>query len=813
MIPEMMNMSIIKKSISSILIITLVTALLFFGSASTASAAGAVRNTDVTSATAGNTLVSYEGDFLYVSADTILARLNAIRYEACSEGVYGLSMSDYVPLRWSSELEWVAQTRAAEAAMYHSHIRPNGKEFESLKNYRVGSENEALYWGGSIGIMRAIESWYSEKFDGGDTSHYRAIIDPRKRQVAIGAFMPTSGWGAVAAEFTSRGDLYEAQTGAVGRFSQILEVASSGLSIGSLNAPDKVHVGIPAESIIYGTANFSSSSSVTFIGNFSWSSSNTSVATVDASGKVIGVSAGTVTISATFRGKTVSDTVRVEGHNWNSYVVDKEPTCIETGSGHVCCSYCGVSKANSDYVIDKIPHPYGEWETRIAATCDSPGSRKKVCLICGDTVVETVDALGHDWDKWQVTRRATTTAEGERIRVCKNDSSHVQTEAIPRKASNDIVLTRFYGDTRYETSLRVADELKAELGVNAFDAVILTNGNYYADALSGSYLSCVLNAPILLVDNGQDHINAVQAYIKENLKAGGKIYILGGAAVMPDKTVAGLSGYEVSRLWGQDRYDTNIAILNEAAKYTSDTEIMVTSGAGFADSLSVAAVGRPVLLVSNNLLNSQKHYLKLQGGGKSFYIIGGTGAVSEGVESGLKIYGTTERIWGQTRYETSANVARRFFNSPETAVFTYGEGFPDGLCGGTLAYAAGGPLILVAEGKTDQAASFVGESNTVRGILLGGPALVSDAALNTIFNINAAEEAAPETEAVLKMTKEAVIADTEDDAEAQPEGITSEPASEEENTAENVPEEIPETQEPDNSSDENTSEQSEDSNG
>lgn len=740
MIPEMVNMSISKRFIGSIIIILLVVTVLLFSNVTTASAASAVRNTDVTTATSGNTLVSYEGDFLYVSANTILDRLNAIRYEACAEGVYGLSMSDYVPLRWSSELEWIAQTRAAEAAMYHSHIRPNGKDAETLKYYRVATENEALYWGGSVDIMRAIEGWYSEKFDDGDTSHYRAIIDPNKKQVAIGAFKPTSGWGAVAAEFTSRGDLYEGQTGASGRFSQILEVSSSGLSIGSLSAPDKVHIGIPAQCTVYGTANFSSSSSVTFIGNFSWSSSNTSIATVDASGSVIGVNAGTATISATFRGVKVSDTVQVEGHNWNSYVVDKEPTCVEEGSGHVCCSYCGVEKTGSDYSIDKIPHPYGEWETRIAATCDSPGSRKKTCLICRDTIVEVVPAQGHDWDRWIVTKRATTTEEGIETRVCKRDSSHVETRTIPVKTSDEVSLERIYGDTRYETSLNVADKLKEQLGIEKFDSVILTNGNYYADALAGSYLSSVRKAPILLVDTRQDRIDAVQSYIRENLNENGTIYILGGAAVMPDRVVNGLTGYKISRLWGQDRYETNIAILNEASNYTTDTEILVVSGTGFADSLSAAAVGRPILLVSNSLLNSQKHYLKTQGGGKTFVVIGGTGAVSDRINEELKVFGSTERIWGETRYETSAKVAKRFFDYPETAVLAYGEAFPDGLCGGALAYASGGPMILVADGKTEYAAAFAEESDMNFGKILGGPTMITDRIVNTVFNIGPVSE-------------------------------------------------------------------------
>ena len=728
-------MNIKKKTITILTMITLAATMLI-GGVTTASAAGAVRNTNVTSATSGNTLVTYEGDFLYESKDTILARLNEIRYEACQEGQYGLSMSDYVPLRWSSEMEWIAQTRAAEAALYHSHTRPNWTYYEALKYGNVYSDNECLYYGGSVGIMRAIESWYSEKWGGGDTSHYRAIIDPRKRQVAVGGFMPTSGWGAITAEFTPRGDLYEAQTGAVGRYTQILEVASDKLSVSSLNAPSKIHIGIPAQASITGTANFSGTSYVGLTGNFNWKSSNNSIATVDATGYVRGVSAGTVTISATFRGSTFSGTTQVEGHTFTMTGIQKEPTCIEEGIGYKACSYCGVKQEGSEYAIDKIPHPYGEWQVRIPATCTTDGSRKKVCNICKDTVVETIPALGHDWDKWRVTKRPTATEEGQETRVCKRDSTHTETRSIPKLDPMAENTERIYGDTRYETSLKVADELKTELGKEKFDSVILAYGRNYADALAGSYLSCVREAPILLVDSRQDHIDGVQAYIKANLKSNGNIYLLGGAAIVPDKAVAGLDGYKVKRLWGKDRYETNVAILKEASKYTSDKTILVCSGTGFADSLSAAAVGRPILLVKTDIQDTQRNYLKSTGGNLNIYVIGGSGAVSNAVMNELKVYGSVKRIGGATRYETSVNVAKNFFKSPDDGVIAYGKDFPDGLCGGALAYAIDGPLLLAANDKTETACDYTLGAKMVTGAVLGGPTLISDESVRTIFHLD-----------------------------------------------------------------------------
>lgn len=291
---------------------------------------------------------------------------------------------------------------------------------------------------------------------------------------------------------------------------------------------------------------------------------------------------------------------------------------------------------------------------------------------------------------------------------------------------------RIYGDTRYETSLKAADAYKAQLGIDKFDTVILACGTNYADALAGSYLSAAKKAPILLVDSRKDHIDAVQTYIKANLKEGGMIYQLGGEAVVPNNTVEGLDGYDIKRLWGDDRYATNAAILNEAG--VEGDEVLVASGTGFADSLSASATGKPILLVKNSIQPSQKECAESLKG-KKFYMIGGTGAVSSNIESYFKGLGNTERIDGATRYETSVNVAKKFFDEPNAAVLAYGANFPDGLCGGSLANAMGGPLILAVNGKTDQAAAYARDNGTFTGVVLGGPTLISDANVKAIFGL------------------------------------------------------------------------------
>lgn len=300
--------------------------------------------------------------------------------------------------------------------------------------------------------------------------------------------------------------------------------------------------------------------------------------------------------------------------------------------------------------------------------------------------------------------------------------------------SGRVSISRIYGDTRFETSLKAADELKKQLNVDKFDTVILAYGKNYADALAGSYLSCAADAPILLVDSSKKHIDPVQAYIRNNLSPGGKIYLLGGESVVPESAVAGLNGYEVERLWGSDRYATNIKILEETQKYSgTESEILVASGTGFADSLSASAVGKPILLVKNTLQDGQKEYLESLGEGLTFTIIGGTGAVSDSMKNELNAYGTTDRINGSTRFETSVNVARRYFLTPESCVLAYGMDFPDGLCGGAVAHAMGGPLILAANNRTQFATAYVYRTDISRAIVLGGPALISDQSVDLIF--------------------------------------------------------------------------------
>ena len=297
-------------------------------------------------------------------------------------------------------------------------------------------------------------------------------------------------------------------------------------------------------------------------------------------------------------------------------------------------------------------------------------------------------------------------------------------------------VARISGATRYETGYKVADALKAELGVAKFDAVVVATGKNFADALAGSYLAVEKNAPIILTNGKADNIATLHTYIKDNVAEGGKVYILGGEGAVPAE-VAAIDGYDVVRLAGKSRYETNLAILAEAG-VTGDS-IIVATGKAFADSLSASAAKLPILLVKPNAVLSEEAKA-IVNGMKEIYIIGGDGAVGADIAAELANFGDVTRISGKSRYETSVAVAETFFGSVDNAVVASGKNFPDGLCGGPLAAAMNAPLILTADAKTDAAAAYMADMGIAAGYVFGGTGALADESVVDVFALESADE-------------------------------------------------------------------------
>lgn len=298
----------------------------------------------------------------------------------------------------------------------------------------------------------------------------------------------------------------------------------------------------------------------------------------------------------------------------------------------------------------------------------------------------------------------------------------------PEDPTADVV--RLFGSNRYQTAFKVADLLKQQLGYDQFVNVIVASGQEFPDALAGSYLATMKDAPILLVNPRM--CNQVKDYIRANLVPGGTVYLLGGPNAVPEEMKAGLDGFNVKRLAGANRYETNLAILNEVGE--TDLPILVCTGTGFADSLSASATGLPILLVNpRGLTQPQKDYLATAN--RNFVIIGGESAVPVAIADALAAYGTVDRLAGANRYETSVMVAQMRNWNPTSAVLAYAQNFPDGLCGGPLAHAMGAPLLLTATNRGPIVAEYAQTNGIRAGIVLGGTGLIDDVTAGKVFSL------------------------------------------------------------------------------
>ncbi|MBQ1342279.1 MAG: Ig-like domain-containing protein, partial [Erysipelotrichaceae bacterium] len=252
-----------------------------------------------------------------------------------------------------------------------------------------------------------------------------------------------------------------------------------------------------------------------------------------------------------------------------------EPTCSEDGGYDLVlyCTKCGQEISRAHKTIPALGHDWDkvvyEWAEDYSsctasrrckrdtyhyesikveslpkitkqATCEEAGSMTYTVQFfrdwCEDQV-KTVEipALGHNYGEW--------TYDGEEAKththVCANDSNHKETEPCTFDEGTTVDgvttytckvcggtysvkeegpvkpvvsgITRVYGSNRFGTSFAISEAILKNAGKDKHDTVILANGDNFADALAGSYLAAVKNAPIIITRNTK--VSEVNAYI------------------------------------------------------------------------------------------------------------------------------------------------------------------------------------------------------------------------------------------------------------------------------------------------------------
>lgn len=291
-------------------------------------------------------------------------------------------------------------------------------------------------------------------------------------------------------------------------------------------------------------------------------------------------------------------------------------------------------------------------------------------------------------------------------------------------------ITTIGGATRFETS-----EAQALDGWTSSNWAIVASAYSYADSICGSGLAGALGCPILLTDGGTLSSTASDVITKLSVK---HVIVLGGEDVVSSQVANQLErlvGEKVTRLAGDTRFETQTAIYDFGVEYNlwnTDTAI-VSYGWNFADALSVSPIAyklkAPIFFADGTLPDAQAKEI-LTSDFNQFIVTGGSDVVYESAVSQLKSKGSVVRLGGDTRFETSAEIARYAVSSCgmtwDGMAFSSGWVPFDALGGGALQGSRNSVLVLKNEGDST-GANIPSGANPSNYVYFGGGAVYSDA--------------------------------------------------------------------------------------
>ncbi|HVJ49295.1 cell wall-binding repeat-containing protein [Desulfitobacterium sp.] len=298
-------------------------------------------------------------------------------------------------------------------------------------------------------------------------------------------------------------------------------------------------------------------------------------------------------------------------------------------------------------------------------------------------------------------------------------------------SSSQIQKNRLAGEDRYKTSAAIAQS-----GWNTSYYAILASGENFPDALCAAPLASKYNAPILLTSSARLEDAAKNELVRLNVK---KVMIIGGEGVLTPKVAQDIQalGIEVTRLAGQDRYETSLQVAKAMGNFE---EAVVATGEDFPDVLSIAPFaaqkGMPILLTpQDNISKSLKDLLNKTA--QKTYVLGDAGVISDTVFGQLP---SPQRLSGTNRYDANIEIIKAFASDLDlsTCYIATGEAFPDALSGAALAALSKSPVILVGDPLDSATTQFIQDNSSVvkKVIAFGGTGAVSDRLLTSLAPAN-----------------------------------------------------------------------------
>ncbi|WP_174919134.1 cell wall-binding repeat-containing protein [Peptacetobacter hominis] len=191
-------------------------------------------------------------------------------------------------------------------------------------------------------------------------------------------------------------------------------------------------------------------------------------------------------------------------------------------------------------------------------------------------------------------------------------------------------------------------------------------------------------------------------------------------AVLVGSSITGIGAATKDSIIGANRYETAAKIADRMGSYS--TAILVNSDKSLADGLSASSLAgkenAPILLVKKDSI--PKETLSRLGSVDKVYIIGGTSAISEKVESQLAGK-TIERIEGKDRVDTSKKVAQLVGNYNEAFIVNGFKGEADAMSVASVAARDKAPILFTKGSSSERE-----KKSSVKYYAIGGTSVISD---------------------------------------------------------------------------------------
>nr|WP_300005887.1 cell wall-binding repeat-containing protein [Tissierella sp.] len=257
-------------------------------------------------------------------------------------------------------------------------------------------------------------------------------------------------------------------------------------------------------------------------------------------------------------------------------------------------------------------------------------------------------------------------------------------------------VNRLEGSSRIETSIEISKRAYAYSST-----VLLTGYKGQVDALSGTLLARVKDAPILIT-NKEDLSSEV---LKEIRRLGAtEIIILGGENAVSKKVEESLIGFKIERIEGSNREQTAVNIAKKSLGANVNEVFLALGYEEYADALAIGPVSGsrriPIYLTQTKKLPQVTIDALKASNVQKVNIIGGNTVISPQIEQTIKSMNIqVERISGPAREETAIAIAKKFNPGMKNLVLANGYKYADAVVGGYFTSKMEASILLTQDSK------------------------------------------------------------------------------------------------------------------